>query len=345
MRYVSLNDVVVGDVMARTLFNDNKLPLVKRGTKLTEGLIKSIKSRGFSTVLICDTDYESEVDDVISQELRENAVEVLKEIVAELTNVSLVPKQNVMDKLRNIVELIINELNGTTNNIVNLVDLKDFDNYTYTHSVNVAVLSLIVGIGLGYDMDKLMSLGIGAILHDIGKIDVPLEVLNKPGKLTDSEFSIIQEHPLSGVKRAKLMEDIGPTSIAVIRQHHEKVDGRGYPDGLKGNIIHEFARIAAIADVYDALTSDRPYRKHWMPMEALENLYGGCGTHFDINLVMEFKKHIAPFPVGSKVGLSDGREGYVVSNKNSSSRPIINCDSIFIDLGTELNLTITSIAT
>jgi HD-GYP domain-containing protein (c-di-GMP phosphodiesterase class II) len=180
------------------------------------------------------------------------------------------------------------------------------DNYTYEHSVNVIVLSLIMGLELNYSKDRLYSLAVGAMLHDVGKVFVPKDILLKDGKLTEMEFDIIKEHPSRGYDYLK--EEIGVSAMSriIILQHHERVDGTGYPEGMCGSRIHEFSKIVSIADVYDALTSDRPYRRGLPPNDAIEYIMGSADRYFDFDMVNAFLKRIVPYPAGTMVRLSNG---------------------------------------
>jgi len=205
-----------------------------------------------------------------------------------------------------------------------LIDLKVFDDYTFYHSLNVAVLSLVLGVALKYNKEELYKLGLAALLHDIGKVFIPKDILNKKGKLTDEEFEIIKTHSDKGFEYLKNTYNVPITTYMGVRLHHEKYNGGGYPLGKKGEEIYVYARIIAIADVYDALTSDRVYRKAMTPSEAMEYIMGNSGIMFDPNLVELFIRKVAPYPVGTSVQLSDGRVGIVVENyENFCLRPKI----------------------
>jgi len=198
-----------------------------------------------------------------------------------------------------------------------MVDLKVFDDYTYYHSVNVAVLSIVLGTALGLDKTELCNLGFGALLHDIGKVFIDKNILNKRGPLTDDEFTLMKKHPSLGYDY--LIKEFGGSlsSQLGILDHHEKFRGDGYPNNIKGEDISLFGRIISIADVYDALVSDRPYRKALIPSEAIEYIMGATYTFFDPELVKVFITKIAPYPVGTCVKLSNGLIGIVTENFES----------------------------
>ncbi|ORM66976.1 HD-GYP domain-containing protein [Pantoea rwandensis] len=194
--------------------------------------------------------------------------------------------------------------------LLSVARLKNHDDYTYLHSMAVCGLMISLGKKMGLDEHQQRRLGMGGLLHDVGKAAVPLEILNKPGKLTDEEFTIMREHPIVGAQM--LMEaDAGEDLLDIALHHHEKVDGSGYPHKLKGEEISLFSRIAAVCDVYDAVTSDRPYRKGWTPAEAMHKMLSWRG-HFDTALLHAFVRTIGIYPVGSLVRLASGRVALVV---------------------------------
>ena len=159
--------------------------------------------------------------------------------------------------------------------------------------------------------NRLVALGVGLLLHDIGKLAVPQEILRKPGPLMDDEWKAMRTHPLHGFQTLKKAEGISPLSRAVVRSHHEKWSGGGYPDNQSGPDLHQFARIAAVADVFDALTSDRDYRKAWSTHEGYDFVVKGGGQDFDPEVVDVFRSFVAPYPPGTRVVLSDGHCGLV----------------------------------
>jgi HD-GYP domain-containing protein (c-di-GMP phosphodiesterase class II) len=198
------------------------------------------------------------------------------------------------------------------------------DDYTFAHSVNVCVLSIISGIGLGYSISRLKELGVGAILHDIGKLKVPQELLKKPSQLTVEEFEEIKKHTIYGYEILKNNKKVSMVSAFIAFGHHERYDGSGYPLQLKGESIHHCARIVAVADVYDALTSDRVYRKKIKPHEAIEYILSLSAHHFDEEIVQSFIRFVAIYPVGTGVILNTKERGVVISeNKDMPTKPVI----------------------
>ncbi len=194
-----------------------------------------------------------------------------------------------------------------------LTQLKNRDEYTSIHSLNVCILSLFFGRSLGMNTQQLNELGLGALLHDIGKLRVPLEILNKPDRLTDEEYDVIKRHTLLGYDLLKNKDGLSRDSLVVIKNHHERVDGHGYPDGLQSYGIDLYSRIVKIVDVYDAVTSKRVYHQDVTPYHALNCIYSDRNGAFDEKLVQAFLKHMGIYPVGCAIELNTGEIGVVTS--------------------------------
>ncbi|MCI0506628.1 MAG: HD-GYP domain-containing protein [Gammaproteobacteria bacterium] len=194
-----------------------------------------------------------------------------------------------------------------------LTQLKNRDEYTSIHSLNVCILALFFGRSLGMNTQQLNELGLGALLHDIGKLRVPLEILNKPAKLTDEEYDVIKQHTTLGYDLLKNKDELSRDSLAVIKNHHERIDGHGYPYGLQSYGIDLYSRIVKIIDVYDAVTSRRVYQRDLTPYHALNCIYSDRNGAFDEKLVQEFLKHMGIYPVGCVIELNTGEVGVVTS--------------------------------
>ncbi len=194
-----------------------------------------------------------------------------------------------------------------------LTQLKNRDEYTAEHSLNVCILALFFGRSLGLNIAQLNNLGLGALLHDIGKLRVPLEILNKPDRLTEKEFEIMKKHALLGYEILKSKDEINDEALSVVQQHHERVDGHGYPFGLNDENIGLYSKIVKIVDVYDAVTSKRPYQGEVSPHHALNCIYSDRNGAFDEKLVEKFLKHMGIYPVGCSIELNTGEVGIVTS--------------------------------
>ncbi|MBU1231203.1 MAG: HD-GYP domain-containing protein [Proteobacteria bacterium] len=202
---------------------------------------------------------------------------------------------------------------------VTLFKLRGFDEYTYTHSINVSILAVLLGKHLGLDKATLLKLGLAGMYHDVGKARIPESILNKPGKLTASEFEAVKAHPLEGYKVMRRQVDLDPEILRAVAEHHERHDGSGYPRGVKDQDIGRFSRIIAVVDVYDALTSRRVYKDAMAPAKALGMMYQLRNKDFPDNAIENFIRCIGVFPVGSFVRLSGGEYGIVASV--SAARP------------------------
>jgi putative nucleotidyltransferase with HDIG domain len=218
-----------------------------------------------------------------------------------------------LPRVRKIVHETVDGVLRNPDAHVCITQLKNRDDYTAEHSINVCVLSLALGRHLGLDRDQLQMLGVSALLHDIGKIKTPLEILTKPGRLTAQEFDVIKDHTVDGhellKKRYGLPNKIAQTAFS----HHERISGGGYPRGIKGAKIPMWGKIVAIVDVYDAITSDRVYHKGVTSFDALTKIYESRLIDFDPELVEQFIQCVGIYPVGTLVQLTDGQVGLVTS--------------------------------
>ena len=217
-----------------------------------------------------------------------------------------------------LVEEITDSVIRNPGALISLARLKTADDYTYMHSVAVCALMIALSKQLGLDDAQTRSAGIAGLLHDLGKAMMPMDVLNKPGKLTDEEFAIIKTHPEEGHKL--LLGSSGADAIAldVVLHHHEKTDGSGYPKRLKNADISRFAKMGAICDVYDAITSNRPYKSGWDPAESLRKMAEWSNGHFDPSIFQAFVKSLGIYPIGSLIRLNSGRLGIVIEQAEKS---------------------------
>lgn len=204
------------------------------------------------------------------------------------------------------------------NALISLARLKNSDEYTYMHSVAVCALMIALARELGLAEEQVREAGMAGLLHDIGKMMIPDEILNKPGKLTDSEFDTVRSHPVAGGKILMASQQVSDLVLDVCLHHHEKVDGSGYPHRLNGAQISLFAKMGAVCDVYDAITSDRPYKRGWDPAESIRKMAEWCKGHFDEAVFKAFVKSVGIYPTGSLVRLESGRLGVVMEQHGTS---------------------------
>jgi HD-GYP domain-containing protein (c-di-GMP phosphodiesterase class II) len=224
-------------------------------------------------------------------------------------------------KLDDVVSLVDDISQSLASNycaLISLSRLKNTDNYTYLHSVAVCILMIALGRQLKLEDEVIKQAGIAGLLHDIGKIFIPHEVLNKPGRLTDEEFNIVKAHPLKGWEILKDSCGVNDLILDVCLHHHERVDGMGYPDKLSGEALTLFARMGAVCDVYDAITSNRCYKKGWEPAEAIRKMAEWKNGHFDEDIFYAFVKTVGIYPTGTLLKLKSGRLGVLTDQSNKS---------------------------
>ena len=293
-------------------------------------------------VLVGNELHLPQVEPIISDKLQRKAIESVKEMYALATGSSMTTAHQVVKELDNTVERLVETVTSDASGLVHLSNLRSHDEYTYHHSLSVALLSLAIGNEMGIDKWELKRLGKGAILHDIGKVMVPINVLNKSSQLSHEEFDLMRLHSELGAKYLQI-NGIGDGGVwEVVLCHHERIDGTGYPKRMKGNEIPLFARITAVADVYDALTSHRPYRQPMSPSTAFEAIACDIGQFFDRDVVNAFMRKIDLYPVNSIVELSNKKKGIIVENKYGL-RPVVRMldDDQLLDLAGRRNLNLT----
>ncbi|WP_027366479.1 HD-GYP domain-containing protein [Desulfocurvibacter africanus] len=221
-----------------------------------------------------------------------------------------------------IVEGVVDSVSRNSQAMLGLCKLRSFDEYTYTHSLNVSVLAVVYGKCLSLPREQLRELGLAGMFHDVGKTAVPEQILNKPGKLTHDEFEIMKTHPAKGRAMLFRIGDLSREILDGVLHHHERHNGKGYPNGLTGSQLGLFPRIIGMVDVYDALTSRRCYKLGMIPNKALSLMFGLRGEDFEAGHLDRFIKCLGIYPLGSFVRLDNGLRGFVVETvDNSPLRP------------------------
>ena len=321
MRKVSLDRTRAGVRVARTILSLDGVVLLSAGTILTDEMINTLLEYNYTEIYIED-DISNGV--VPFESVKE---EIVTEVKAKIKNILTEQSVKIPVDSKKIIEIVEKLLSNILQNdyiIMSLSDIRSVDDYTFSHSVNVCILSLITGITLGIKGDNLKDLGTGALLHDIGKIMVSEEILQKPSCLSLNEYDEVKRHTVYGYEILKSYKDISTTAQTIALYHHERIDGSGYPYNLKNGDIPISARIVAVADVYDALTTNRVYRKKMLPHEVVDYLYSLVNKHFEKTVLDAFTKRIASFPVGTAVLLNTGEKGLVARyNADTPNRPII----------------------
>ena len=250
--------------------------------------------------------------------IAQNVCRKSKAAVISMFNDARMGKAVEVEQAQALVEEISESVLRQPHALISLARLKNADEYTYMHSVAVCALMTALARQLGLDDDMVRECGLAGLLHDLGKIGIPNKILNKPGKLTDDEFNTIKSHPQIG---AKILMDnplVSPMVLDVVLHHHEKMDGSGYPHKLSGDTISLFAKMGAVCDVYDAITSNRPYKKGWSPAESIRKMAEWSKGHFDDAVFQAFVKTVGIYPTGSLVRLESGRLGVVTEQSETS---------------------------
>lgn len=324
MKKISTNIISSGMRLAQPVYNSDGVALVQEGCTLDQITIARLKDYGVSDVYIAEEELNNEQFlDIISRQARAEAIKTLKDWIFNTKEHCLV-KTNTNTDINRLIDRLLDELRRNRDCCVQFLDIKTIDTHTYDHCVNVALLSLITGLSLGYNDQELQILGMAALLHDVGKSMLPREIVTKNGEYNDYEMEWMRKHPEYGFKLTFEDEDLNPIISEIIYQHHERFDGSGYPRGLKKEQILQAAYILGVADVYEALTSNRSYRKKYLPHEAVEYLYGAGNRLFDFIVIEAFVKHVALYPIGTSVLLNNGEEGIVVDiDPKLSSRPMV----------------------
>ncbi|AJA46203.1 HD-GYP hydrolase domain containing protein [Clostridium pasteurianum DSM 525 = ATCC 6013] len=317
MRLIPIQCVKENTRLAKSIYDNDGKVLLKKGSTLTGKIIKKIKELNIYSIYIFDEYSNKIIEEIIKPEIRQKAIMAIKKSFMNINpcdthkKINYVDKENEFNSILYIAKELIEEVLSKKDVMINLVDIKSKNNYIFQHSVNVAIISLIIGIKLNLHKFDLMDLCIGALLHDIGMIFVPVEILNKESELTKQEYDIVKQHTKKGYDFLRECFDISVTSIMVVLQHHEKIGGQGYPEGKSGDEISKFGKIVAIADTYDALTAHRPYRKAMSPNEALEYLMASGGIQFDYKYVQVFSQIVVPYPEGTLVNLTNGEKAII----------------------------------
>lgn len=332
MRFLSIDKVAPGTKLAKPVYSENGAIMLRENYILTNSMLGRLKELGYVGLYIDDEiSKDIYIEEIVSEKLRLETASRLEEIMKKSGNVI-----DIMPNIRDIVDSVI----ANKDVVSNMNRILGHHEYTYLHCVNVSIYSVLIGTRLNLTHAELYHLGTAAILHDIGKRFIPIEILDKPGKLTKEEFDIIKTHPVKGYEVLKGCRELTSTIKAGVLQHHERYDGTGYPMGLKAKEISKYGRILAIADTYDAMISDRAYHKAYSPSEAIEFLMGNGNVLFDTCIVKKFLQCIAVYPVGSCVELSNHKTAIVVKNYSDSTlRPLVRLieEPLMIDLKNDMN--------
>ncbi len=321
MRLVRLSEIKGDEIVAKPIIDIDERRLISQGARIKKSYINKLVEKGITSVYIEDDISEGVfIEDVLCDETRLKAKKVISEELSRYLN----KREIDFSRIHKTVEVILDELLSKSIDLVSLKDLRLHDEYTFAHSVNVCILTVILATKLGYARDKINKIAIGAMLHDFGKILIPPEILNKKEPLSHSDLEEIQKHPMYAYSAFKDSTELSATSKVTILMHHELLDGTGYPLKIKDEKIHYSAKICAVCDVFDAMTSDKVYRNALNTSDAVEYLIAWAGKRYDRFFVEQFIQNIPIFPPGTIVCLSNGLMAIVIKNNPQNVlRPVI----------------------
>lgn len=329
MLLIPIERLVPGEKLAKPVYSNENRILVSTKTELTNTIIRRLQELGVSHVYVQDKRTEDlQFEDILSEEARMQAVSHVKKSFHALRDADQKDWHRIASAIRDFrstFEMILSEVESKRGTLLHLTSIYAKDSYLFTHSVNVGIYATVIGLSLKLPSAQIMDLGVGAILHDIGKIQIPNEILNKQGALTTEEYEIMKTHTTLGYNILRQSHEVSLLSAHCALQHHERLNGTGYPRQLFSEDLHLYGRIVGICDMYDALVSNRIYRRAQLPHTALEMLFGSATAgQFDMQLVENFQKHVAVYPIGLPVKLSTGERGVVASVDSACShRPTI----------------------
>lgn len=329
MKLAAIDHVEENSKLAKPIYNEEGQALLQTGAFLTKRVLALLKQKGVSYVYIQQAETNDiDAKDTLDPKIRAQSIKTIRD------NFRAVSKQLWLKKAVDI-DLIAGSFSALVSNVLEdiikqkeavslLSDIVCFDTYVFHHSLNVTIYTLSLGKAMGLSKEELHKLGMGALLHDIGKMAVSEHILNKTGSLTPEEFEEMKQHTVAGFEMLRKSHTISLLTAHCAFQHHERINGSGYPRRITGGEIHPFAKMIGIADVFDAVTSHRVYRKAMLPHEGLELLYSGAGTLFDQQMVDTFSRTIAIYPLGLEVTLNGERTGVVCrANQSLPMRPVI----------------------
>jgi len=307
----------IGARLGRAVKDERGRVLLAMGTPLTGGLCEALIRRGYLRVYIQD----GVADDVLPQDAltdrtRTLATQTARACFDRIGRGESLPIKAVVDA----VDAILSDLTAARNVVLEFATLRSVSDYSYMHSVNVCVYSLLVGNGMGITGQDLRSLGTGALLHDVGKV-LCADLCAKQGPLSPDDWLRMRQHPIDGFEMLRQHHELHLFAAHIAYQHHERMDGSGYPRGLTGAKILPFARIVATADAYDAMTADRPYAGACPPHEAMGTIRTGAGLLFDTEVVRAFLQRLAIYPAGTPVLLADSTVGVVIEQGAEPATP------------------------
>ena len=353
VRFVNVSTSIINEMLARPIINNKGQILMSRDTSITENIIKKLQKLGIRSVYI-RSQISSELEDVIDVTERKTATLEFKKFadglyknVTKAESLSVNKRIKTHNNLNKQIDIIANNLMKNVNysKKMAIVDIKSTEDYLFEHQVSVCILSIYLARKFGLNNKDIKKLAKAALIFDYGNFLLKDKSILSKKELTKNERKEMEKHTVLGYDFFRKFTDFSITETIPTLEHHEKIDGSGYPRGITGDKMHIFSKIIAIADSYDALTSDRVYRKAYSQSEAIELLMGSAGMLYDFELTNLFVKNIIPYPRGSKVILSNNDIGFVINqNRDLPLRPkiivISQTNKRYIDLAKDMSITI-----
>ncbi len=338
MRLAQVSHQLIGNQLTEPVFTEHGSMLLQKGTVVNNAIIEKLLSHNVDIVHVIDKTLKGVIHQpIIPKPQMAEAVQKVKDVFQDVLNqdhlgVKAVIPQEHFALVKEVVSMLLNIIEKSENILYSVVELIGIDSYTHRHNVNVAVLSILTAKAMGYKKHEMRDIALGALLHDIGKARINQEIIQKPSRLNDAERSLVEQHPVLGYKLIEHIESLPYLSKQIVYLHHEKLDGSGYPLGLKGIEIPEYVQIVTVCDMYDAMTTNRIYREKMPNYQALDILMAECIFKISAHILKKLVSTIQMFPPGTGVVLSDERVGIVASYKSyNPSRPrvrILNLDAI-----------------
>ena len=334
-----------GDTLARPVIRDDGYIILNENTVLTSAQIARLRNLNISFVDILRPEQKIEVKDPSTPEgfafFYGQALNKIKTAFSRMRYFKEMPIADLQLVAEKDVEILFN----ASGVVSHMLQVERNDEYTVHHSLNVAIIAGFLGRWMGYEGQQLRDLVLAGLLHDIGKMQVPLEVLHKPDKLTESELSMVRQHPTGGYALLQGLSGISREVARGVLEHHERCDGSGYPYGFVSSEIHTYAKIIAVADTYDAMTSDRAHQKKDIPFRVVETISQEMFNKLEPSICTVFLNNVHEVFLGTKVVLSNGMEAEVVFlGRYATSRPVVRTSGgQFIDLESAKDISIVSI--
>lgn len=336
-RYVNIFECLPGSVIAEDIYDSNGMLIISKKATATEYIINKLADFGIEHIAVYEPSevIESNIKQTDLIEFRKNYkrnVDTIKQVLKDLASGKNIDQH----KMNHLTESIYSEKKSNYHIIECINEVKNVDEYTYTHSINVSIYSMLISKWMNLSKKKVKDIVQAGLLHDIGKSRIPIEILNKKGPLLPNEFEQIKKHSVIGYNLTKHIPGLSEEIRKAILMHHEREDGNGYPFGIRGDKISLYAKIISVADVYDALTSERVYKRRITPFDTFREFEKIGYGYFDTKVMLTFLSNISNYYIGSKVRMNTGEIGEIVYvPPQCISKPIILIGDTHIDLSVD----------